>query len=67
MTLQYLVKRRRQRSTVLTKEINPEFVKDILISHLQSIYSEEIVDIDIPVINTIKIYLKKGLSRTRKD
>lgn len=67
MTLQYLVKRRRQRSTSVTKEVNPEFMKDILITHLQTMYGEEIVDIDIPIINSIKIYLRKERSRTRKD
>ena len=69
MALSYLLKRRRQRAQKIVKEINPEFVKDLLICHLQTMLAyPEIVDIDIPEIKTITIYIKKGgRSKTEKD
>lgn len=41
-------------------------MKDILIQYLQTLYGEEIVDIDTE-IKSITIYFKKGKSRTGKD
>lgn len=68
MTLTYLMKRRRQRANKIVKEINPEFVKDALICQLQTIFSSEIIDIDIPEFKTITIYTRKGgKSKTEKD
>jgi len=60
MPLEFLMKRRRQRSQKIVKPVSQEFVKDCVIFQLQTMYGEEIVDIELPPINEITIYLKKG-------
>lgn len=68
MTLQFLEKRRRQRATKVVKSIHPGLIKDSLITQIQPWFAEDIVDIDLPDIKNLTIYLKKGAkSKTEKD
>lgn len=65
--LKYVMNKRRQTAQKIKKELSSDFIKDAVITQIQPMFGQEVIDIDIGFPETI-IYLRKGgKSKTEKD
>lgn len=65
--LKYLMNKRRLTALKIKKELSSAFINDAVITQLQPMFGQEIVDLDIGFPETT-IYLRKGgKSKTEKD
>lgn len=63
MKSKFMQKLLRKNTTKKTETMNVGHFKDVLMSHLQSVYQKDIVDIDVDGLTdpvSITIYVKKG-------